>query len=121
MSNHLHLICRRRENDLKEFIGRYKSVTAKKILAAIKSDIRESRKEWMLREFRHFATKNRQYGEYHVWQYTDHPTLLYDNEIIDQKRDYIHFNPVKAGIVTDPADYLYSSACPDSPLDVLEL
>jgi len=27
-----------------------------------------------------------------------------------QKQDYIHNNPVKAGIVDEPQDYLYSSA-----------
>ncbi len=31
-------------------------------------------------------------------------------EIIDQKLNYIHYNPVEAGIVTRPEDYLYSSA-----------
>ena len=30
--------------------------------------------------------------------------------MIWQKLDYIHFNPVKAGIVINPEDYVYSSA-----------
>ncbi|HOX82912.1 MAG TPA: hypothetical protein PLJ60_11930 [Chryseolinea sp.] len=32
------------------------------------------------------------------------------NEIIDQKLEYVHDNPVKEGIVDKPEDYLYSSA-----------
>jgi hypothetical protein len=29
---------------------------------------------------------------------------------MEQKLDYIHFNPVRAGIVEKPEDYIYSSA-----------
>ncbi len=39
--------------------------------------------------------------------------------MIDQKLDYIHNNPVAAGIVNEPYEYLYSSASPLSPLKVL--
>lgn len=121
MSNHFHMICRRRGKDLKEFLGRFKSFTAKEVLNALKTDHRESRRQWMLREFRYFAESSNQYKEFHFWQYTDYPVLLFNNAIIEQKRDYIHNNPVKAGLVTDPTAYLYSSACPDSPLEVMEL
>lgn len=30
--------------------------------------------------------------------------------MMEQKLDYIHNNPVKAGFVENPEDYLYSSA-----------
>jgi len=36
--------------------------------------------------------------------------LLYSNKFIRQKIDYIHSNPVKAGLVVNPDDYLYTSA-----------
>lgn len=121
MSNHLHVICRRVGADLKEFMGRFKSFTAKEIIKSIHQDSREIRKEWMLREFRLFAQQSSQYKDYHIWHYTDYPILLYNNHIIEQKRNYIHNNPVRAGIVTDPTTYLYSSACPDSPLKVMEM
>jgi putative transposase len=35
---------------------------------------------------------------------------LSTNEMIDQRLDYIHQNPVRAGIVDTEEDYLYSSA-----------
>ena len=35
---------------------------------------------------------------------------LSSNEMIDQRLDYIHNNPLKDGIVEKPEDYLYSSA-----------
>ena len=40
----------------------------------------------------------------------NHPIELWSNNVIDQKMDYIHNNPVKAGWVDEPAHYLYSSA-----------
>ncbi len=43
------------------------------------------------------------------------------NEVIDQKIDYTHYNPVRAAIVTEPHHYLYSSAHPFSPLKMLTL
>jgi putative transposase len=41
---------------------------------------------------------------------TNHPVELYDLKILHQKLDYLHYNPVVAGIVEKPEDYLYSSA-----------
>ena len=45
-----------------------------------------------------------------LWQQDNHPIELYDVKILHQKLDYIHYNPVVAGIVERPEDYLYSSA-----------
>ena len=45
MSNHLHLIARRKDADLIELLGRFKCFTSKKIIAAINEDPQESRKE----------------------------------------------------------------------------
>ncbi len=35
---------------------------------------------------------------------------LETNEMMQQKLDYLHNNPVEEGIVDNPEDYLYSSA-----------
>lgn len=35
---------------------------------------------------------------------------MYSDQMIWQKVNYIHENPVRAGIVDKPEDYLYSSA-----------
>jgi putative transposase len=35
---------------------------------------------------------------------------LFTNKFLDQKMDYIHMNPVAAGIVEEPEEYLLSSA-----------
>jgi putative transposase len=121
MSNHLHMICNRTDDDLTELLGRFKSFTSKELLQAIEDNPQESRKEWLLHQFEFFAKANKQYSKHHLWQYTSHPVLLYSPEVKRQKRDYIHLNPVRAGIVTEPGAYLYSSACEDSPLKVLQM
>ena len=121
MSNHLHMICRRLDEDLNELLGRFKSTSAKEIIKEIEADPRESRKKWLLYLFQHFAKTSKQYSKNHFWQYTNHPVLLYSHAVIQQKADYIHMNPVRAGLVCEPEHYLYSSACVQSPLRVLEL
>ncbi|SIQ84428.1 REP-associated tyrosine transposase [Pontibacter lucknowensis] len=121
MTNHLHLIVRRRDKELTELLGRFKSFTAKKIIAAIENNVQESRREWLLYLFRHFAKVNKQYVGNHFWQYSSHPTLLDTPKIMEQKEEYIHMNPVRAGIVNEPQAYVYSSACADSPLKVMEM
>ena len=123
MSNHIHFVAKRESNSLNltELLGRFKSFTAKKILKELEADPNESRKEWLLYLFKFFAKKNEQYSNYHFWQYTNHPVELYSNNVIDQKINYIHQNPVRAGIVTDELYYFYSSANPDSPLAIDEL
>ena len=121
MSNHLHMIARRKERDLAELLGRFKSYTAKRILNAIKLNPQESRKDWLLFLYRYFAKKNKQYSLHHFWQYTNHPTILYSAKVINQKEEYIHNNPVRAGLVTHPHYWLYSSACRESPLKTLAL
>ena len=47
---------------------------------------------------------------YKVWQDGYHPVHLATNEMIDQRLDYIHNNPVKAGLVYKPDNYVFSSA-----------
>ncbi|MFB9864570.1 REP-associated tyrosine transposase [Rufibacter immobilis] len=121
MSNHLHLVARRQDKDMNELLGRFKSVTAKKLLTAIEANPQESRKEWLLNQFQHFALRNQQYGKYHFWQYSSHAVLLDTPILFDQKVEYIHQNPVRAGLVTSAESYVYSSACPESPLKMMEL
>ena len=116
MSNHIHLICRRMDADLKELLGRFKSYTSKELIKEISTNVQESRADWLLNQFRNFAQKNEQYREYHLWDANNYPVLIYSPEVFAQKRNYIYQNPVRAGIVTKPEEYIYSSACPDSPL-----
>ncbi len=50
-------------------------------------------------------------NKYHqFWQQENHPEELITSKFTDQKLDYIHNNPVVAGIVVKAEEYLYSSA-----------
>lgn len=48
--------------------------------------------------------------KYQFWQQHSHPLEINSNEKAFRHLDYIHNNPVKAGWVLSPEDYLYSSA-----------
>jgi hypothetical protein len=64
----------------------------------------------MLNHFQFAGKNNPNNKEYQLWQQDNHPIELHSNPVIDQKVEYIHYNPVKEGIVERPEEYLYSSA-----------
>ena len=45
-----------------------------------------------------------------------HPIEIYSSAVYEQKVEYIHNNPVSAGMVTEPQHYRLSSAHPQGPL-----
>jgi hypothetical protein len=47
---------------------------------------------------------------YHPKGFAHHRGELWSNAVIQQKVDYIHNNPVEAGLVFRAEDYMYSSA-----------
>jgi len=110
MSNHLHLIARANEGfKLSDIIRDFKKFTAKRIIEMI-SEGPESRKEWLLYRFAYAGKYDHRIKNYKVWQDNSHPILLDRNYLIDQKITYIHQNPVRAFIVKNDFDYLFSSA-----------
>lgn len=121
MSNHIHLIAQSSEGQLSENIRDIKKFTSRKIIETI-HDIPESRKTWMLNKFKFNASHHRTNRNYQVWTHENHAIILYSNEFIKQKIEYIHDNPVRAGIVEKPEDYLYSSArnyaSLEAPIDI---
>lgn len=44
------------------------------------------------------------------WQHNNKPIELWSPAVIDQKVEYIHNNPVEAGVVKEPWHWKYSSA-----------
>ncbi|MEO5584051.1 MAG: transposase [Flavobacteriales bacterium] len=116
MSNHLHLVVQRDGGTVAEWLRNFKSVTAKRIIHLIETHPSESRSEWLLRYFREQGSLTAQSQEYAFWKKDSHPTELYTQPVFEQKVEYIHMNPVVAGIVTEPEHYLLSSAHPHGPL-----
>lgn len=110
MSNHIHLVVQAKEGFLLSGIVRdFKKYTSKQILQSIKSGV-ESRREWLLYIMQKAGQQNSKKQNYQLWRNDNHPIALYSDEVIAQKINYIHRNPVVAGIVIRSEDYVYSSA-----------
>ena len=82
MPNHLHLIVKTKHggNDLSRFIH------------SIKGRIRETL-----------------VGKGHFWQDRYDDFMIRTQEQFSIKLNYIHFNPVRAGLTAEPADWVFSS------------
>lgn len=109
MSNHVHCILSSKTGKLSDTIKEFKSYTSKKIIEAIHEEA-ESRREWMLPLFERKGLTNSRNKQFQFWKQSNHPIELHSNHFIDQKLDYIHNNPVVAGWVEKPEEYVYSSA-----------
>ena len=121
MTNHIHMICRGKDKPLSDIIRDFKTYTSKELYKLISNNPNESRRKWMIKIFQAHGKSNKLNKNFQIWQNLNYPTLLYNNHIIDQKTEYIHMNPVKAGYVSKPEDYIFSSANKDSPLKVMEI
>lgn len=110
MPSHIHLIFR--DSNLKPdvLLGHFKAYTSKALQKAIKENATESRKEWMLWMMERAASKASNVTRGMFWQHHNKPIELWSADVIQQKLDYIHRNPVVAGFVTQPEHWKYSSA-----------
>lgn len=97
-------------NNLSDVLGDFKRFTSKEIVKSIENNKKESRREWMLEIFSEAGNKNSRNKNFQFWQQDNQPQELYSSAFILQKMNYIHNNPVEAGIVEKQEHYLYSSA-----------
>lgn len=109
MPNHFHMICSFKEHNGGMVLKNIKSFTAMKIIDAIINNPQESRKEWMLDVFEKNGKENRSNYRFQFWQHENHPILLDSEKKYQQRLDYLHQNPVRAGFVFEPQDWKYSS------------
>lgn len=112
MSNHLHCIWQAKEGyELSAIIRDFKKFTAKRIIQLM-YELPESRKTWMIKKFEYAGKRLKRIKNYKFWQDSNHAIELdeIDTKMKEQKLDYIHINPVKAMLVRNPDDYLFSSA-----------
>ncbi len=109
MSNHVHCIISSKTNKLSDTIRDFKRHTSKHILEQVENIGTESRKKWMLHQFKYYASQHKRNVSYQLWTHENHPIEL-NGVLYDQKLDYIHNNPVKAGLVENAENYLSSSA-----------
>ncbi len=110
MTNHMHLIFRSVYHDPANLLGDFKRFTSKKLVKAINENFTESRKEFLLSQFKEAALSSSNVSKYQFWRHDNKPVELWSNAVIQEKINYIHNNPVEAGLVYNPEDYVYSSA-----------
>ena len=105
LENHLHCIASAPE--LSKELKAFKSFTARRVL-----DLLEARGVWvLLDQLAYHKARRKVESRYQLWQEGSHPQLIQDEEMMRQKLEYIHNNPVKRGYVDEPAHWRYSSAC----------
>jgi putative transposase len=102
MPNHFHLIWQmvgdyKRANVQRDFL----KYTSQQILKAMRSE-----KSKLLGEL----LVNAKDRKYQVWERNSLSVPLWTPKVFEQKLDYIHHNPVRAGLCKFPEEYKYSSA-----------
>ena len=111
MTNHVHLVFRSvGEYKPEDLLGDLKRFTSREIIKAIIDNPKESRKDWLLEQFRKAADQTSNVNKYQFWRHDNKPIELWSNKVIAEKINYIHNNPVEVGLVYRPEDYVYSSA-----------
>jgi putative transposase len=104
MENHLHCIAS--SLDLSKEIGDFKSFTARKII----DFFTEKHVHHILKLLEDSKIEHKRDRTYQLWQEGGHPELIQGDDMMRQKIEYIHNNPVKRGYVDDPTHWRYSSA-----------
>ncbi len=111
MTSHVHMIIgtegKMKLEDIIRDMKRHTSHTIKDIL---QDNSFESRKEWMLWMFGRAGRKNTNNIDYQFWIQDSHPVQLSTGEMVIQRLNYIHNNPVEAGFVIEPQHWKWSSA-----------
>ena len=111
MTNHLHTICSCKDgNDLGLIWRNLKSFTAMNLIDAIIKNVKESRKEYLLHVLETEGKKSSSNFRYKFWEHENHPVLLDNTEMYNQRLNYLHWNPVTASYVIEPWHWFYSSA-----------
>ena len=111
MPNHLHLIINSREGkNIKSFMQNLLRKSSIRIVGYFEEDLKQSvdpvKCRRILQTFRNHARKPSKHA---VWKEKSRGVPIYTDRIMKIKLDYIHNNPLRARLVKDPQDYLYSS------------
>jgi REP element-mobilizing transposase RayT len=104
LENHLHFIAS--SSNLDKDVYRFKSYTARRIV----DQMMTMRHMSLLRLLRSVKKNHKIDRNYQLWQEGVHAELIMSDEMMRQKLDYIHANPVKRGYVDLPEHWRYSSA-----------
>jgi putative transposase len=104
MENHLHLIAT--ASNLSREMQSFKSFSAKQMIRSLE----QNQQTFWLQQLRLHKRPDKAQSTYQVWQEGFHPQMLQSAEMLHQKLEYIHHNPVRRGYVAEPWHWRYSSA-----------
>jgi REP element-mobilizing transposase RayT len=105
MENHLHCIASS-ECDLAKQVATFKSFTARTII----DRLRERGAESQLHHLAFHKCSHKHDRDFQLWQEGSHPQAVQGEDMMRQKLEYIHHNPVRRGYVDVPEHWRYSSA-----------
>lgn len=104
LENHMHLVVQSKQ--LGHDLARFKSYTSKELLAYL----HQYNVVRILDQLAFYKKAHKIDRAYQFWQEGCHPEWIQNVEMMRQKVDYIHQNPVKRGYVDRPEHWRYSSA-----------
>lgn len=104
LENHLHWIASAPE--LPRVVQAFKSYTAHQIVELLERRAAVT----LLRQLRFNKLSHKTDSEYQVWQEGNHPEQIHNDEMMLQKLEYTHNNPLERGYVDDPTHWRRSSA-----------
>ncbi len=84
----------------------FKMYTARQLIDLLERHSAEP----LLRAFRALKLRHKVDSEYQIWQEGNHPKQIQNDEMMLQKLEYMHNNPVKRGYVDEAIHWRYSSA-----------
>ncbi len=104
LENHLHMLVQ--ADDLPKQLAHFKSYTARQLI----DYLQQGKAERLLEQLKWFRKAHKTDRDYQLWEEGSHPQLIDNPDVLRQKLDYIHLNPVKPGYVDLPEHWRYSSA-----------
>jgi putative transposase len=105
MPDHIHLlIWPHGDETVSDIMRDFKHFTSGRIARQAEA---EGQTEWLEAFAQAGEQTNR--AERKVWQDSFWEQAIYSDQFVRQKLDYMHRNPMRAGLVQDPAEYAYSS------------
>ena len=104
MENHIHLIVS--SEDLSRQIGSFKSYSARKCI----DYYTKQNNDYILQQLAIKKPTNRKDRKYQFCQEGLQPKQIQGEEMMRQKVEYIHMNPIRRGFVDTPEHWRYSSA-----------
>ena len=104
MPDHIHLIVQPWDGRISTLMAKIKSLGARRIL----NQLKEKERSTLLERLKKSSTGKKGHT-YQVWQQGFHTVELWSEWFIKGKIDYLHANPMRAGLVKSVKDYPWSS------------